>query len=364
MPTLYLTEDRALVRRDTEDCLLVQIPEQRNPEGETLVAACKRRIPLIKVENVVVMGEVTLTSSALHMLLEKNIEIHFLNRLGQFKGRLSPELTKNSLLRMAQHRAHNEPQQRAEIARRFVVGKLSNQRTMLRRQQRRQSTDTFIISIDRMSDIIQKLLLLSPEEEIAPTRVSGDNGISGTQLESILGFEGAGSALYFHCFSDMLVEPESWSFHGRVKRPPTDPVNALLSYGYALLTSQVSSAVQQVGFDPYIGYLHSSFYGRPALALDIMEEFRPIIVDSVVLSLLNRHMLTPKDFQEELGTYRLKKEPRKLFLTKFEERLNEEITHPIFGYKTKYRRCIELQARLLAKYLTGEIKEYPALTIR
>ena len=119
-----------------------------------------------------------------------------------------------------------------------------------------------------------------------------------------------------------------------------------------------------MGFDQYIGYLHSSTYGRPALSLDLMEEFRPLIVDSVVLTLLNNRMLTPNDFHVELGAYRLKKEPRKLFLTKFEERLNEEITHPIFGYKTKYRRCIELQARLVAKYLTGEIQEYPPLVMR
>src|SRR5437667_8684060 len=141
-------------------------------------------------------------------------------------------------------------------------------------------------------------------------------------------------------------------------------VNALLSYGYAILSSQVSSAVQIVGFDPYIGYLHSSFYGRAALALDLMEEFRPVIVDSVVLTLLNNRMLKTDDFHVELGAYRLKKEPRKVFLTRFEERLNEEVTHPIFGYKTKYRRCIELQARLVAKYLTGEIDEYPPLIVR
>ncbi len=127
-----------------------------------------------------------------------------------------------------------------------------------------------------------------------------------------------------------------------------------------MLTNQVASAIQTVGLDHYIGYLHSSFYGRPALALDLMEEFRPLIVDSVVLTLLNNRMLTPGDFVEELGAYRLKQEKRKIFFTRFEERLNEEITHPIFGYRVTYRRCLELQARLLAKTLTGEIDEYPA----
>ncbi|GCF10212.1 CRISPR-associated endonuclease Cas1 [Dictyobacter arantiisoli] len=118
------------------------------------------------------------------------------------------------------------------------------------------------------------------------------------------------------------------------------------------------------GFDPYIGYLHSSAYGRPALALDLMEEFRPLIVDSVVIALLNNRMLSPDDFQQEMGAYRLKKEPRKIFLTNLEERFNEEVTHPVFAYKTKYKHCIELQARLVAKYLTGEIPAYIPFVMR
>ena len=188
---------------------------------------------------------------------------------------------------------------------------------------------------------------------------SGDHCITATLLEAILGIEGAGSAAYFRNFGKLLTNRAQWPFSGRVKRPPTDPVNALLSFGYALLTNKVASAVQLVGFDHFVGYLHSSFYGRPSLALDLMEEFRPLIVDSVVVTLLNNCMLTSADFILELGAYRLKPEKRTVFLTKFEERLNEEVSHPIFGYKTTYRRCIELQVRLLAKWLTAEIDEYP-----
>lgn len=364
MPTLYLTEDRALVRRDTEDCLLVQIPEQRTKEGTLLAPASKKRLPLIKIEHVVVLGEVTLTASALHMLLDKHIEVHFLSQYGHFKGRLSPGLSKNALLRLAQHQAHHQFAQRSELARKFVIGKLANQRVMLQRVNRRKEVPLLEQEIAQMASIIHRLQALSPEEESAPRLTSGDTGIEGTLLQTILGLEGAGSASYFRCFGHLLSEQDVWRFEGRVRRPPTDPVNALLSYGYALLTSQVASAVQIVGFDQFVGYLHSSAYGRPALALDLMEEFRPLIVDSVVLKLLNNRMLTLDDFHVELGAYRLKKEPRKLFLTAFEERLNEELTHPIFGYKTKYRRCIELQARLIAKYLTGEIDTYPPLIMR
>ena len=163
---------------------------------------------------------------------------------------------------------------------------------------------------------------------------TGDHGIEGTALETILGMEGAGSAAYFRCFEKLLSDPRQWPFSGRVRRPPTDPVNSLLSFGYSLLANRVASTVQLVGFDHFVGYLHSSFYGRPALALDLMEEFRPIIVDSVVLTLLNNRMLTPKDFVIEVGAYRLKDDRRKVFFTKFEERLNEEVSHPVFGYKT------------------------------
>ena len=364
MPTLYLTEDRALVRRDSEDCLLVQVPEKRGEGGVVLTPAHKKLIPLIKVEDVIVMGEVTLTASALYLLLEKNIEIHFMNSYGQFKGRLTPGLSKNSVLRMAQHRAHNNLSRRCELARQFVTGKLSNQRTMLQRHNRRQADPLFSQEIDQIACIIRQLATLSTIAEVAPTLVSGDTGIEGTPLETILGLEGAGSAAYFHCFGKMLIDQQQWPFVGRIKRPPTDAVNALLSFGYALLTTQVASAVQMLGFDQFIGYLHSSVYGRPALALDLMEEFRPIVVDSIVLTLLNNKMLTSDDFHIELGAYRLKKEPRKAFLKRFEERLNEEITHPTFGNKVKYRRCIELQARLVAKYLTGEIDEYPPFIIR
>jgi CRISPR-associated protein Cas1 len=149
-----------------------------------------------------------------------------------------------------------------------------------------------------------------------------------------------------------------------MRRPPTDPVNALLSYGYVILTSQVASVLASVGFDPYIGYLHASRYGKPALALDLMEEFRPVIVDSVVLSLFNNHQLEQKDFQQELNSYRMTDAAKRLFLQRFEERMQETIKHPVFGYTVSYRRCIELQARLLGKYLTGEVEHYTPFVVR
>ncbi len=365
MPTLYLTEEYSFVRRDSEDKLLVEIPARKGKDGSSPSPARKEHIPLVKIDEVVVLGEITMTASAIHLLLERNIEITYLNQFGQFKGRLSPPLSKNAILRMAQYRAHQDMSMRCELARRFVFGKLSNQRQRLQRFNRIHHDAEVSQAINQMTDLISGLGTLSVHQSpgIRPL-ASGDHRVEGTALETILGMEGAGSAAYFRCFAKLLSDPRQWPFAGRVNRPPTDPVNSLLSFGYSLLTNKVASAVQLVGFDHFVGYLHSSVYGRPALALDIMEEFRPVIVDSVVLTLLNNRMLTPNDFVIELGAYRLKDERRKVFFTKFEERLNEEMSHFLFGYKVTYRRCLELQARLLAKALTGEIDEYPPLLIK
>jgi len=365
MPTLYLTEEYSLVRREGEDMLLVQIPARQGKDGVNAAPARSERVPLIKIDEVIVLGEITMTASALHLLLERDIEITFLGHYGQFKGRLSPPFSKNAVLRMAQYRAHQDMVKRCELARRFVTGKLANQRQRLLRYNRTQSDHEVSRAIDQLATSIDTLEAL-PLLKVPTARplAGGDNRVEGTPLETILGIEGAGSAAYFRCFGKLLAKQDQWPFPGRAKRPPTDPVNSLLSFGYSLLTNKVASAVQLVGFDHFVGYLHSSFYGRPSLALDLMEEFRPLIVDSVVVTILNNRMLTPDDFIAELGAYRLKQPKHKILFTKFEERLNEEVHHPIFGYKTTYRRCIELQVRLLAKWLTGEINEYPPFFVK
>src|SRR5579872_1583456 len=190
MPTLYLTEDYALVRRDGDDCLLVQIPERRAKDGAAPTPARKERVPLIKVDEVVVLGEVTLTASALHALLERDIEITFLGHYGQFKGRLSPSFSKNAILRMAQYRAHQDMGQRCELARRFVIGKLSNQRTMLQRYNRRQSDPEMRQAIEQIAALLQQLAPLPlaqlHQAPVARRLAGGDNRIAGTPLETIL----------------------------------------------------------------------------------------------------------------------------------------------------------------------------------
>ncbi|MFQ5859059.1 MAG: type I-D CRISPR-associated endonuclease Cas1d [Anaerolineae bacterium] len=347
MATLYLTKQRALVKKDG-DTLVVHIPA----DEEAGTPKRKQRIPLMKIDQVVVQGDATITSPALRALLEQRVDVCFLTYHGRFVGRLTPAYSKNSLIRIEQHRAHNDIVRRSKLAARFVAGKLSNMRTLLLRYNRKLNDRAIANAADSIHGVVNQVQALQ------------NNSVDEVEdrMGTLLGLEGAGTAFYFGVF-DRLVQGDV-AFNGRSKRPPTDPVNALLSYAYTLLMHQVSSAISLVGFEPYVGFLHTSQYGRPALALDLMEEFRPLIADSVALTLINNSMLKAKDFNEELGAYRLTDRGRRIFLTKFEDRMQTTIRHPVFKYKATYKKCLELQVRLLAKYLTGEIPEYVPFLVR
>ena len=196
------------------------------------------------------------------------------------------------------------------------------------------------------------------EQAIAPINTT-------EKIDSLRGLEGAGSAAYFGSFAH-LIRVKEFRFETRNRRPPTDPVNALLSFGYSLLANDVQSAVNIVGFDPYLGYLHVERYGRPSLALDLMEEFRPIVVDAMVLSVINRRVLTPDDFTTEplSGAVSLSDEGRRSFLRAYEQKKQSEFKHPVMGRKCSYQEAFEIQARLLGKYLMGETDQYPPLILK
>jgi CRISP-associated protein Cas1 len=176
-----------------------------------------------------------------------------------------------------------------------------------------------------------------------------------------MGVEGLAAREYFACWQRMVGE--QWTFNGRNRRPPTDPVNSLLSFAYALLQGQVMAAVHIAGLDPYIGYLHEVHHGQPAMVLDLMEEFRALIADNLVLSLLHKRAIQPEDFHESLGAYRLKDNAKKTFLQAFDQKMNDEFKHPVFDYRCTYRRAIELQARLLGRHLQ-ECVPYKPLSLR
>jgi CRISPR-associated protein Cas1 len=356
--TLYLTEPYSVVNKDGET-LVVKIPANKATGAD----ARKVTIPLMKVEQVVVMGDSTVTTPALLALLEQNSDICFCDYWGRFKGRLAPPVSKNVFVRAAQFQAHIEYPRRVALAARFVRGKLHNQRTLLLRSNREQEDlakkeqiAADAATLDRLIDQVEHLEIETdgPPEPRRPQQESA--------LGALQGLEGAGAAAFFRSLPILLKQ--ELGFHGRRRRPPTDPVNALLSFGYTLLMNHIFSAVQVVGFDPYIGFLHSEGYGKPALALDLMEEMRTPIVDSVVLTVINKQILRAGHFSEQFGVYQLSPAGRKLFLQQFEQRLNTEIQHPIFGYKATYRRCLELQARLLGKFLLDEIPDYKPLQTR
>lgn len=329
MSTLYITQQDSVLRKVDERLKVAQ-------NGQTLLD-----IPLIKVSQVVLFGRVTVTAATVATLMEHGIGLCYLSEHGRYIGRLEPEFSKNSLLRVDQYRAAFDDGRKLEIAKRFVTGKLANMRVLLLRANREQESHELGRAIDRLKD--------------AERAVEVSQG-----LDSLRGHEGEGSAAYFSVFGKLIKQ--DFAFPGRVRRPPTDPVNAMLSFGYVLLYNDVHSACNVVGFDPYVGYLHADRYGRANLALDLMEEFRPLIVDSVILTCLNKRIIQKDDFVVEMGgAHRLSDDARRRFLLQYEERKNTEFKHPVFGYRITYQRCFELQARLLAKVLQGEIEAYPPL---
>jgi CRISPR-associated protein Cas1 len=351
MATLYLTEQHSVVKLEGE-ALRVQYPTDRESRQQGRVV----RVPLAKVDQVIVLGDITLTTPALHALLERRVGVHFLSERGRSYGSLTADWGKNSKLRLAQYALCTDPQRSFPIARQCVAGKLLNMRTVLLRYARSRDDDpTLREAADQIRGVLRSVESVRPPAQIDPSdRMHG--------LGPLLGMEGSGSAAYYHVVGHLLKGP--WGFVGRVKRPPTDPFNALLSFGYTILINQMTAAVHAVGLDVGLGVLHQPGFGKPALALDLVESFRPLIVDSVALTMANTGQIKPDDFEQDVGAFRLKEAARRAFLEKLEARLNEVVQHPVFGYRVSYRRCLELQVRIFAKYAQGEIAQFVPFMVR
>ncbi|MDY7006602.1 MAG: type I-D CRISPR-associated endonuclease Cas1d [Cyanobacteriota bacterium] len=334
MGTTYITHEDAFIGKNDER-LVVKADKQKLLD-----------IPLIKVDGVVILGRATVSPAVVMELLSRHIPLSFLTANGKYLGRLEPEMTKNIFVRSAQWKAAEKPEQAIHVVKGFVRGKLKNYRNILLRRQRESSELDFDLPLKKL------------EGAIAPIN-------STNNIDSLRGLEGAGSAAYFGCFNQ-LIKGSDFTFEARRRRPPTDPVNSLLSFGYSLLRHDVQSAVNIVGFDPYLGYLHYERYGRPSLALDLMEEFRPLVVDNMVLSVLNKRLLTPADFTSEpiSGAVSLSKEGLKIFLRAYEQKKQTQFKHPVIQRKCSYQEAFEIQGRLLAKYLMGETDKYPPLILK
>lgn len=309
----------------------------------------KHTVRIGDTSQVALFGRVQISSQAVHELCDRGIPIVYLSSGGWFHAITRGMDHKNVELRRRQFAAAENPERALQIARRLVAVKIRNCRTLVRRN----AAEPPARALARLKELVS----------------SAERAQS---LESLLGIEGTAARLYFEAFATMLkpTPPEaamgelSFDFDGRNRRPPRDPVNALLSLGYALLAKDLTIALQAVGFDPYLGFYHQPRYGRPALALDLMEEFRPLVVDSVVLSCLNTGTFRISDFTQRGGAVALTQAGRGKFLRSYERRMDEEIMHPVFSYRISYRRTLEVQIRLLARFLGGEIPEYPPFATR
>ncbi|HET8550798.1 MAG TPA: CRISPR-associated endonuclease Cas1 [Bryobacteraceae bacterium] len=295
------------------------------------------------------MGNIQVSTQAVQSLCDADIPICYFSQGGWFYGITTGLCTKNVFLRKAQFRLADGEWFCRRVARQLTAGKIRNQRTMLLR-----------------NHVEPDGLVLAQMKEMA------ERAEECERLDELLGIEGNAARLYFSNFSGMIkVEPDEevpevfrMDFTARNRRPPRDAVNALLSLGYSLLVKDFTIACYAVGFDPMIGFYHQPRFGRPALALDLMEPFRPLVADSAVLSAINTRMVTPADFVRMGPSVALRPQGRKAFYRAYELRMDTLVTHPLFEYRVSYRRMLEIQARLLGKMLQGEVAEYAVFVTR
>lgn len=373
---LYIATAGVSVGRKSE---LVQVREKGEVVGEVRIS---------DLSHVAIFGAATVSTALLHTLCEKDIPVSYFSSGGVFYGLTRGQSLKNVFTRIAQFGAAADPDESLGLARLMVNGKIRNQRKMIMRNHS-----------------------AAPVTATERLKYAAQSALEARSIGELLGIEGSAALVYFENFSGMIKlaennldeaivgdssasaplsaesQPEtqnpklptgaarsrrdtpgqqffSFDFTRRNRRPPRDAVNALLSLGYSLLARDCTVAAHAVGFDPYVGFYHQPRFGRPALALDLMEEFRPLIADSVALTLINTRVIGPTDFVRAGDAVNLSAEGRKRFFSTYEQRLNATIVHPVFDYQVSYRRALELQARLLAKALTGEIEQYVPFTTR
>lgn len=333
MPLLYVVQQNSKLRIANRR-LQVEMDD-----GEVSAS-----LPLAQVSQVVLFGNVGLTTPAIDALLAQECEVIFLTRRGDYRGRLVGEVTPHVPLRRAQYARQSQPDFVLETAKGFVAAKLAHQKALLQRHNRDLNDEVIAAAVEQIRQA----------QESLPRK---------TNLSGLLGHEGAASAAYFGGFK-RLFGPE-WRFDVRNRRPPRDPVNVLLSFGYTLLAQAASGAVQAVGLDPYAGFLHELAYNRPALALDLMEEFRPV-VDGVVMWCCRSGQLTPGHFTpgDEQRPIILNEAGQRIFIQAYEQRMDQRFTHPLRSLQFPLRQCLVEQGRQIGERLMEGTPGYKGMGFR
>lgn len=329
MAILYITRQGAVLHKSGNRIIVKK-------DGDVL-----QEIPIVQLDEVVIFGNGHMTTQTIGYLLNKNIPVSFLSSRGKYKGKLQPPYAKDTRIRQQQFAVAGDPPQCLELAKCFVRGKLTN---AIRFSQRQRTQNAAVKSAIRSThQTLEKL-------ERADS------------LESLLGYEGSGTASYYKAYRQFLGR--DWGFTSRQFRPPPDPINAMLSLGYTLLHNHVYTFINVVGFDPYCGYFHQPRHGHATLASDLMEEFRQVIVDGYVLSLVNNNRVQPEDFEQTNKGIRFTKEALDRFLVGYYGRMQQTFQHPTLNEKTTYLRSIELQVRHFARVITGEDAAYKPFLLR
>lgn len=332
--TLYITSTNRYLSLDGENVVVLEEQEEIG------------RVPLHNLEGIVTFGYTGASPALMGACAQRNIGLSFMSGSGRFLARVSGEVRGNVTLRKQQYRLSEDKEKSIKIARNCIVGKVYNSRWILERAAR-----DYPLRLDA-ERLKGKSMFLA--ERLKDIRVCEN-------AETLLGLEGESASVYFSVFDDLILQQkETFCFRGRNRRPPLDNVNAMLSFAYSLLAGMCTSALETVGLDPYVGFFHTDKPGRVSLSLDMMEELRGVVADRFVLTLINKKIVDNDGFiKKESGAVVMEEETRKIFLTQWQNKKKESITHPFLGEKIEWGLVPYVQAMLLARYIRGDLDEYP-----
>ncbi len=314
------------------DSITISVPDEKD-----------HLVPLKDIAHVCCWGNAQITTQALLELTDRGVGVSWMTSGGWLRATTTAPLEKNVLLRRSQYEACDDENTCLRLARWIVFAKIENQRVLLRRNIKEGGEDRFLKAL----------------------RECRNKAGEADSFESLRGYEGYAGKIYWECFPSLIREIEGMApMKGRNRRPPKDPINVLLSFGYTMLMRDFMTALHSAGMDPLYGFYHGIVPGRPALALDLMEAFRPLVVDSTVLRAMNEGSFSAADFVQTAGFCAFKPTAKRRWIMAYERRVDEMVTHPLFGYRLSYRRIFNLEARLMGRFFSGELEEYHPLTTR